>query len=66
MVGNSGSGTIWTEAGGLTAYLRFIFMELRYSLHSGRYARAAWHVWTSASFYLRGLSKACTTMLIAG
>ncbi len=60
-VGNSGA--IWTGAGSLTisgsrrpfrtAYLRFILIELRYSLHSDRYARAAWHVWTSASFYLR-------------
>ncbi len=64
------------EAGGLTlshsrrpfrtAYLRFILIEHRYSLHSDRYAHAAWHVWTNASFYLRGLSKACITMLRAG
>ncbi len=73
-VGNSGA--IWTGAGSLTkshsrhpfrtAYLHFILIELRYSLHSDRYAGAAWHVWTSASFYLWGLSKACTTMLRAG
>ncbi len=69
-VGNSGA--IWTGAGGLTisrsrrpfrtAYLRFILIELRYSLRSDRYARAAAR--TSASFYLRGLSTACTTMQI--
>ncbi len=55
-VGNSGA--VWTGAGGLTlsrswrpfrtAYLRFILIELRYSLHSDRYARAAAR--TSASF----------------
>ncbi len=49
MVGNS--GTIWMGAGGLTisrswrpfrtAYLRFILIEHRYSLHSDRYPRAA-------------------------
>ncbi len=48
-VGNSGA--IWTGAGGLTiscsrgpfrtAYLCFILIELRYSLHSDCYARAA-------------------------
>ncbi len=48
MVGNSGA--IWTGAGSLklprsrrpfrTAYLRFILIELRYSLLSDRYARA--------------------------
>ncbi len=48
-VGNSGA--IWRGAGGLTlsrswrpfrtAYLRFIIIEHRYSLHSDRYARAA-------------------------
>ncbi len=69
-VGNSGA--IWTGAGGLTisrsrrpfrtAYLRFILIELRYSLNSDRYARAAAR--TSASFYLRSLSKACATMQI--
>ncbi len=42
--------------------LRFILIELRYSLHSDRYARAAAR--TSASFYLRGLSKACAKMQI--
>ncbi len=48
-VGNSGA--IWTGAGGQTishsrrpfrtAYLHFILIEHRYSLHSDRYARAA-------------------------
>ncbi len=38
-VGNSGA--IWTGAAIWTAYLRFILIELRYSLHSDRYARAA-------------------------
>ncbi len=40
-----------------TAYLRFILIKLRYSLHSDRYARAA-HM-----SYLRGLSTACAMML---
>ncbi len=45
------SGAIWTGAGGLTislsrrpfrtAYLRFILIEHRYSLHSDRHAHAA-------------------------
>ncbi len=75
-VGNSGA--IWTGAGSLTisrsrrpfrtAYLRFILIEHQYSLHSDRYARAAWDVWTSASFYLRCLSTltACAAKLRAG
>ncbi len=64
-VGNSGA--VLTGAGGLTlsrsrrpfrtAYLCFILIKHRYSLHSDRYARAA-HM-----FYLRGLSTACVTML---
>ncbi len=58
MVKVCNSGAVWTGAGGLTlsrswgpfrtAYLRFIIIELLYSLHS---VMCVLHAWTTASFF---------------